>query len=66
MGIAFRYARSGLCRSMVQAEIAKLAARVGEDSGSAPKLQLKSLNLAKPSSAKTATIEKEHKATAEG
>lgn len=51
---------------VVRAEIAKLAARVGESAGSAPRVQLKSLNLTKPSSGKNAKDESEHKATAEG
>jgi len=50
---------------VVQAEITKLAARVGESVGSAPKLQLKSLNLSRRSGT-NAKDQKEHTATAEG
>ena len=50
---------------VVQAEVAKLAARVGESAGSAPRVQLKSLNLTKPTPG-NAKDENERKATAEG
>lgn len=49
-----------------RAEIAKLAARMGESAGRAPKLQLKSLNLTKPSAGKSVSDDRERKATAEG
>lgn len=50
-----------------QAEITKMTARLAEGAGSAPKLQLKSLNLSKPSSGgKAAKETDERKATAEG